>query len=70
MVLPVDYTWDFGGLIKYGNPVTNSYAVSDTYLVTVEAINPCTPLPVIYSDYVTVVFVEEMYYIYLPVLLK
>ncbi|MCP4541251.1 MAG: DUF11 domain-containing protein [Chloroflexi bacterium] len=71
LVLPVDYSWDFGGgLIKYGNPVTNTYAISNTYAVTVEATNPCTVVPVTYMDYVTVVSVDTMHYIYLPIVLK
>ncbi len=70
LVLPVDYSWDFGGLIKYGNPVTNTYAISNTYAVTVEATNPCTVVPATYTGYVTVISVDEMYYIYLPLVLK
>ncbi len=70
LVLPVDYSWDFGGLIKYGNPVTNTYAISNTYPVTVEATNPCTVVPATYTGYVTVIAVDEMYYVYLPLVLK
>ncbi len=66
---PIDYSWDLGsGTIKSGATVTHSYAVSDTYAVTLRVTNPCTSPAVEYVGYVTVV--EGGSEIYLPLVLR
>jgi hypothetical protein len=62
------YNWDFGGVLKSGNPVTHTYDAAGTFGITLTVANECTIPPVEYVGQVTVD--EGMMYIYLPVVLK
>lgn len=51
---PVNYTWNFGdGETGSGNPITHTFAASDTFTVVMTATNACGAAP--YSDSVAVI---------------
>lgn len=68
---PFTYTWGFGNdnTITVGNPVSHTFELPGTFSVTLTVSNACgAAAPVIQA--VTVVDVEDVHLVYLPLVLK